>query len=445
MSDANILKLQDEAGVLEMVQAALASSTPLEIIGHGSKRGIGRPVEAGHVLDVSGLSGVTLYEPDELVLSARAGTPMAEIQKLLADHNQCFHFEPMDYGPLLGAEPGRGTIGGTLAANLAGPRRLKAGAARDHVLGVRVVSGRGEVFKSGGRVVKNVTGYDLSKGMANSWGTLGVATEVTFKVLPAPETVATLAVRGLDDEQAARVMALAMGSREEVSSAAHLPPTVAWRFLDGKLGGDAATILRLEGFAPSVAHRSRQLQDLLGRTGTIDVLDDSQSRQLWREVRDVLPYAQAGDGRAVWRVSMAPGGRVSPPCWRGCLLRLAGRAHLDAHGSGTGSRCSAQAHCPAWWWSCNADLCAGTGARERGCIPAATGGACRPFRPFETAVRPGEYSQSGAHVSPSGWSLKPCRPISALNNCAIPACLKPKRFCANVCIAVSAPRSARPM
>ncbi|WP_243463275.1 FAD-linked oxidase C-terminal domain-containing protein, partial [Brucella suis] len=193
-----------------------------------------------------------------------------------------------------------------LAANLAGPRRLKAGAARDHVLGVRVVSGRGEVFKSGGRVVKNVTGYDLSKGMANSWGTLGVATEVTFKVLPAPETVATLAVRGLDDEQAARVMALAMGSREEVSSAAHLPPTVAWRFLDGKLGGDAATILRLEGFAPSVAHRSRQLQDLLGRTGTIDVLDDSQSRQLWREVRDVLPYAQAGDGRAVWRVSMAP-------------------------------------------------------------------------------------------------------------------------------------------
>ncbi|WP_429944568.1 FAD-binding protein, partial [Brucella abortus] len=106
MSDANILKPQDEAGVLEMVQAALASSTPLEIIGHGSKRGIGRPVEAGHVLDVSGLSGVTLYEPDELVLSARAGTPMAEIQKLLADHNQCFHFEPMDYGPLLGAEPG---------------------------------------------------------------------------------------------------------------------------------------------------------------------------------------------------------------------------------------------------------------------------------------------------------------------------------------------------
>nr|WP_196107808.1 MULTISPECIES: glycolate oxidase subunit GlcE [unclassified Ochrobactrum] len=304
MSDRTILKPQDEAGVVDAVQEALARSTPLEIIGHGSKRGIGHRVDAGHVLDVSELKGVTLYEPDELVLSAKAGTPMAEIEKLLSDNDQCFHFEPMDYGPLLSGESGRGTIGGALAANLSGPRRLKAGAARDHVLGVRVVSGRGELFKSGGRVVKNVTGYDLSKGMANSWGTLGVATEVTFKVLPTPETAATLAVRGLTDEQAVRAMAMAMGSREEVASAAHLPPTVANRFLDGKLGWEAATILRLEGFAPSVEHRSRQLQALFG--GVVDVLDEAQSHQLWREVRDVLPYTNAGDNRAVWRVSMAP-------------------------------------------------------------------------------------------------------------------------------------------
>ncbi len=304
MSDRTILKPQDEAGVVDAVQEALARSTPLEIIGHGSKRGIGHRVDAGHVLDISELTGVTLYEPDELVLSAKAGTPMAEIEKLLVDNNQCFHFEPMDYGPLLSGESGRGTIGGALAGNLSGPRRLKAGAARDHVLGVRVVSGRGELFKSGGRVVKNVTGYDLSKGMANSWGTLGVATEVTFKVLPKPETAATLAVRGLTDEQAARAMAMAMGSREEVASAAHLPPTVANRFLDGKLGWEAATVLRLEGFAPSVEHRSRQLQALLG--GVVDVLNEAQSHQLWREVRDVLPYANAGDNRAVWRVSMAP-------------------------------------------------------------------------------------------------------------------------------------------
>jgi len=306
MNDMTILKPQDEQGVVEAVQWALSGSRPLEIIGRGSKRAIGRPMATAAVLDISGLSGVTLYEPNELVLSARAGTSVAEIEKLLADNKQCFHFEPMDYGPLLGHKAGQGTIGAVLTANLSGPRRLKAGAARDHILGVRVVSGRGELFKSGGRVVKNVTGYDLSKGMANSWGTLGVATEVTFKVLPAPETVATLAVRGLDDEVATRIMALAMGSREEVSSSAHLPPTVANRFLDGKLGWEAATILRIEGFAPSVRHRSSQLQALLGRGVAIDLLDDTQSRQLWREVRYVLPFVKDADQRAVWRVSMAP-------------------------------------------------------------------------------------------------------------------------------------------
>ncbi|MBV2143067.1 FAD-binding protein [Falsochrobactrum sp. TDYN1] len=306
MNDASIIKPGDEADVQDAVQWALAKGAPLEIIGHGTKRGIGNQVVASHVLDLSSLSGVTLYEPDELVLSARAGTPLAEIEQLLSDNGQCFHFEPMDYGPLLSGEAGRGTIAGVLAANLSGPRRIKAGAARDHVLGVRVVSGRGEFFKSGGRVVKNVTGYDLSKGMANSWGTLGAATEITFKVLPAFETVATLALRGLDDEAAARAMAMAMGAREEVASAAHLPPSVAWRFLDGKLGGEAATIFRIEGFAPSVKHRMAQLQTRFGRAGAIDILDETQSRQLWREVRDVLPFVKKGDQRVVWRVSMAP-------------------------------------------------------------------------------------------------------------------------------------------
>lgn len=310
MSIDNIIKPQDEAGVLEAVKWALANATPLEIVGQGSKRDIGHRVEAQHILDVSLLSGVTLYEPDELVLSAKAGTPIAELEKLLDENNQCFHFEPMDYGPLLSGVGGCGTIGGVLAANLSGPRRIKAGAARDHVLGVRVVSGRGELFKSGGRVVKNVTGYDLSKGMANSWGTLGVATEVTFKVLPKPETVATLAVRGLDDEAATRLMSMAMGSREEVASAAHLPPSVVGRFVNGALGYEGATLLRLEGIEPSVIHRSRQLQALLAQAGSVDVLDDIQSQQIWREVRDVLPFAQmdgkANDTRAVWRVSMAP-------------------------------------------------------------------------------------------------------------------------------------------
>lgn len=294
---------QDETAVVELVKQAVGSGEALEIIGQGSKRAQGRVITTEHVLDMSALSGITLYEPDELVISAKAGTPLAEIEALLAQNNQSFQFEPMDYGPLLGQPSGQGTIGGMLATNLTGPRRIKSGSARDHVLGVRVVSGRGELFKSGGRVVKNVTGYDLSKGMANSWGTLGVLTEVTFKVLPVPETFATLAVRGLDDEQAARIMAMAMGSREEVASAAHLPVSVVWRFLGGALGAESATVLRLEGFAPSVKHRCKQLQELLG--GEIEVLDEAQSVTLWREIRDVLPFVDQGS-RAVWRVSMTP-------------------------------------------------------------------------------------------------------------------------------------------
>ncbi|GAA4106726.1 glycolate oxidase subunit GlcE [Aminobacter aganoensis] len=293
------------ADVLTAVQWALSEEVPLEIVGHGSKRGIGRPLQCEHTLDLSRLAGVTLYEPAELVLSAKAGTPLADIEKLLAENGQRFDFEPMDYGPLLGQAPGRGTIGGALAANLAGPRRLKAGAARDHILGINAVSGRGEAFKSGGRVVKNVTGYDLSKAMAGSWGTLAVLTDVTFKVLPAAETETTLAIRGMLDDNATAAMALAMGSSAEVSSAAHLPERMAARVLDGGLGGDPATLLRVEGFGPSVAYRLDQLKRLLGNAGAIEEISGAASATLWRDVRDVRPFADGSD-KPVWRVSMPP-------------------------------------------------------------------------------------------------------------------------------------------
>ncbi|HVW56537.1 MAG TPA: glycolate oxidase subunit GlcE [Rhizobiaceae bacterium] len=293
--------------VLSAVQGALAEEQPLEIVGHGSKRGIGRAAQAAHTLDLSGLSGVTLYEPEELVLSARAGTPLAEIEKLLADYRQELAFEPMDYGSLLGGKPGRGTIGGALAANLSGPRRIKAGAARDHILGIHAVSGRGEAFKSGGRVVKNVTGYDLSKAMAGSWGTLAVVTDVTFKVLPAAETETTLVLSGLADDQAANVMAHAMGSSAEVSGAAHLPMLVSGSVAGGILGGDAATLLRVEGVAPSVAFRVSRLKSLLKAAGEMRELTGEDSRRLWRDIRDCIPFASDKDrAKPVWRVSMAP-------------------------------------------------------------------------------------------------------------------------------------------
>lgn len=291
--------------VLETVRWAVSEEAPLEVVGHGSKRGIGQPVQTAHTLDLSKLTGITLYEPEELVLSARAGTPVAEIEALLREHNQELAFEPMDYGPLFGGEPGRGTLGGLLAANLAGPRRLKAGAARDHVLGIHAVSGRGEGFKSGGRVVKNVTGYDLSKGLAGSWGTLAVATDITMKVLPAAETETTFCIAGLDDAAATQAMAIAMGSSAEVSGAAHLPEGVVGRFIEGGFSGGGQTVLRVEGFGPSVAYRIDLLSRLLGDYGSAETLDEAASRRLWREIRDGHPFAD-GSPAPVWRVSVTP-------------------------------------------------------------------------------------------------------------------------------------------
>ena len=296
--------------VLEVVRWAAAGATPLEIVGGGSRRGVGRPVAAEHVLDLSALSGVTLYEPEELVLSARAGTRLAEIEALLAASGQELAFEPIDHAPLLGGEAGQGgrsgTLGGVLAANACGPRRVKAGAARDHVLGVHAVSGRGAAFKSGGRVVKNVTGYDLAKLMAGSWGTLAAVTDVTFKVLPRAETEATLVLRGLSEADAAHAMAVAMTSNGEVSGAAHLPETVVGKVLSGGLKGwRGATLLRLEGFAPSVAYRFDRLAALLAPTAAPERLVAEESRILWREIRDCIPFAD-GTQKPVWRVSMAP-------------------------------------------------------------------------------------------------------------------------------------------
>src|SRR5215475_11594069 len=195
MSD--VLKPRDAQDAAAAIQWALGQSKTLDVMGGGSKRDLGRPTQTDATLDLSGLTGVTLYEPEELVLSARAGTPLAEIEDLLAAHNQELAFEPMDYGPIFGAEERRATIGGTLAANVSGPRRIKAGAARDHFLGATAVSGRGETFKSGGRVVKNVTGYDLCKVLAGSFGTLAAMTDVTVKTLPKPETEETVLVAGL--------------------------------------------------------------------------------------------------------------------------------------------------------------------------------------------------------------------------------------------------------
>jgi glycolate oxidase FAD binding subunit len=300
------LKPRDAKEVEDALHWALSHGKTLEVVGQGSKRAIGRPSQTDLTLDLSGLTGITLYEPAELVLSAKAGTPLADIEALLDKNNQELAFEPIDYGPLLGGQAGRGTLGGTIAANLSGPRRIKAGAARDHFLGVTAVTGRGETIKSGGRVVKNVTGYDMCKLLAGSWGTLAVMTDITIKVLPKAETEATVLIEGLDDAKACAAMAAAMGSPYDVSGAAHLPDHVA-SYFDGLPRPEAATALRLEGFAPSVQHRKETLAALMRPFGPVVLLDERDSRALWRSVRVAKPFTAAtSHARPLWRISTRP-------------------------------------------------------------------------------------------------------------------------------------------
>ena len=323
--------------VAEAVRWAAGADTALEVLAAGSKRSFGRPVEAGHHLDLGAFTGIGLYEAEELVLAAGAATPLAEIEAALAEKQQRLEFEPPDLGPLLGGRAGRGTIGGAIACNLAGPRRIKAGAARDHVLGFHAVSGRGETFKSGGRVVKNVTGFDLSKLMAGSFGTLAAMTEVTVKVLPAAEETCTVLVLGAGDAAAIEAMSAALGASCDVSGAAHLPASVAAASGVSRVAGagETVTALRLEGPAPSVKVRSRTLGDLVKGYGALDELGSADSARLWREVGDVAFFA--GDGEdPVWRISVPPaaGARVAADIeneiegkvfydWGGGLLWLA--------------------------------------------------------------------------------------------------------------------------
>src|SRR5436309_7601977 len=264
----------------DAVAEALAAEEPVEVVGGGSKRALGRPVQAAHTLDLSRLSGIRDYAPSELVLTAGAATPLAEIERALAAHNQMLAFEPPGWGGLLGVEDAGPTLGGVLACNLSGSRRLKSGAARDHFLGFRAVSGRGEIFKAGGKVVKNVTGYDLSKLMAGSYGTLAALEEVTVKVLPRPEAAATVLFAGVEPTAAVRLMAAALGSPHEVSGAAYLPAGTAMPL--ALPSGPGMVALRVEGPAPSVAFRRDNLVREHGGAGTAQVLGDTESIAFWR-------------------------------------------------------------------------------------------------------------------------------------------------------------------
>ncbi|MEL6242906.1 MAG: FAD-binding protein [Pseudomonadota bacterium] len=267
----------------ELAAAIKGANGPLSIVGGGTR--MLKPA-GGASLETSGLSGITLYEPGALTLVARAGTTLDEIEAALEAENQRLAFEPPRLASVLGRQ-GKSTIGGIVAANASGPRRIQAGACRDYALGVRFVDGAGTVVKNGGRVMKNVTGYDLVKLMAGSWGTLGVLSEVGLKVMPKPETAATLSLHGLSPTDAIAAMSRALGSPFDVTGAAHLP-------------AEAKTLVRIEGFADSVAYRTEQLSGLLRSFGEIGQADNA----IWNNVRDLKPFV--GTNSDIWRVSVRP-------------------------------------------------------------------------------------------------------------------------------------------
>jgi glycolate oxidase FAD binding subunit len=302
----DIMRPATEWELKSMMAALSERGIAVEILGSGSKRGVGRPVIAPVALTTGAMRGISLYEPAELVMAARAGTPLSQIEVELASRGQMLPFEPIDLGPALGTDAGLQTIGAVFAANLSGSRRISAGAARDYLLGVRAVNGRGEIFKSGGRVMKNVTGYDVARGLAGSWGTLAVLSEVTFKVLPLPDDVLTLVYPDLTDDLAVELMSLGMAQPYEVSGTVHLSAQLVSRLKHKTLsrGKGSLTALRLENFTRSIAYRKQKLRDVLSAYGTPVELELESSLEFWSEVRRLSFFPP--NGTHLWRISTAP-------------------------------------------------------------------------------------------------------------------------------------------
>jgi glycolate oxidase FAD binding subunit len=281
------LRPADEQDLIALIGEAAGAGRRLELRGGGSKAEVGARRRAD-IVDLRAFRGVVDYDPAELVVTVRAGTPLAEVEALVHAQDQMLAFEPFDHGPLFGRPAGAATIGGVVAAGVSGSRRLSRGAVRDHLLGFRAVSGRGEAFVGGAKVVKNVTGYDLPKLAAGSWGRLFALTEVTLKVLPRPREATTLWVAGLGAKEAVAVMALALGSQADVAAAAHDP------------SGQGTTAIRLEGIGASVQARAALLERLMSPAGAVAALTRTEAEAFWRGLHDL---AALGDGRPLWRIS----------------------------------------------------------------------------------------------------------------------------------------------
>ena len=320
---------QDEQALAEAISQAADSGAALRIIGHGTRTGLGRPVRAAACLRTTALAGVEEYQPEELTFTALSGTPLADIKAMLAEKGQMLPFEPPRFAQVLAAFGAQktaaekadvgslGTLGGVVSIGMAGPRQILRWSVRDHVLGFSAVNGRGELFKAGGKVVKNVTGYDLPKLLSGSFGTLAVLTRLTIRVLPAPEHAITLICRGLDARAAVAAMSKALLTPAEVSAACWLPETLTNE-------GASLTALRLEGFAGSLRSRADMLRAALAGHGDWTLAEGENWQAFWAGVRDVHPLLAQAQGRWLWRITLAATGG-------GALADALLAAHADAH------------------------------------------------------------------------------------------------------------------
>ncbi len=296
-----------EEELADLIKQAADQKLPVEICGNRTKRSIGRPMQVATRISTREMRGVTLYEPTEMVLSARSGTPVSEINALLDENSQELAFEPSRWDRIASLNAAEtATIGAVVASNISGARRILRGSVRDHLIGMRCVNGLGETIKSGGRVMKNVTGYDLARGLAGSWGTLAVLSEVTFKVVPKAEETRSLILLNLADEGAVQAMCQAMGSPYEVSGTVHLPENFVERLSNPDIAkiGQPVTALRLENFPSAVDRRMAALHETLKPFGAIYELDDERSRSFWGDIRD-LTFLASSDW-PLWRITTAP-------------------------------------------------------------------------------------------------------------------------------------------
>lgn len=303
----DILRPRDEEQLAKVIKEANEERVPLEVAGAGTKRGLGRPVNSENIVCTGAMFGISSYEPQELVITVKTGTPVRFVEETLARQGQIMPFEPLDMGPVLGLSQGEGTIGGLFATNLCGSRRVYAGSARDNILGVTAVNGQGDIIRSGSSVIKNSSGYNISKGLTGSWGTLAVMTEVTMKVLPKPEETATLIFTGLLDELAIELMSKTMKTPYEVSGAVHLQQQFTSCLRDEELNrlDTPVTAIRIENFSGIVEYRLKKLKEILDSFGPIQVLNSDRSEQFWSDIKTLRMF-QFTDA-PFWRITTSPG------------------------------------------------------------------------------------------------------------------------------------------